>query len=263
MTSDRRRAHLPDRLRKEMPMRRERFARLLAAVLGTMVLLGTGQFWGTDRTFGTECGGTNGRPGQEPVAGTVVVDVTGLSWQAGRRVTVDSTAAASTPDGQKAMLVSISGPPAPENRYAQEFSLVANNLQSQLPSTDPAAWVSKICVWLNVLKPASEPLIFVVRRGYGDYVRLEPAGWRQIELCHWGPQRLTIGELDSIAIRAALPPDGCQFLLGGLTVELTDEATEAAKWIPANSEAFTINGLWWRNENAGNFCRLPRASRDR
>jgi len=201
--------------------------------------------------------GEDGPAAPKPAAASVVVDATRLNWHAGQRIKIDTADATLTPDGQKAIRVSISGPPSPKDRYSEKFSLIARGLRAQLPTVDPAAWVSKISVWINVRKPASEQLIFVIRRGYGDRIPLEPTGWRKVELRNWGAKRLTASELEKIAIRAALPPDGSQFLLGPLTIEFTDEAAEAAKWTPANSGAFTINGLWWLKENGGTYCRLP------
>ena len=240
---------------KHVLMQRGRFVRL-SAMVATIVLC-QAAFLGMGQVAAVEAGRASDRPTPKPAAWSVVVDATRLNWHAGQRLKISSEDAVLTPDGQKAILVNISGPPSPDNRYSEEFSLIAKGLQAQLSTVDPAAWVSKMRVWLNVLKPASEPLIFVIRKGHGDHVPLEPAGWREVELRNWGADRLMASELEKIAIRAALPADGSQFLLGPLTVEFTDEATEAAKWTPANSKAFTINGLWWLKENGGAYRRLP------
>lgn len=37
----------------------------------------------------------------------------------------------------------------------------------------------------------------------------------------------------------------------------TADIQRTAKWLPATSDSFTINGLWWLKENGGTYSRLP------
>lgn len=201
--------------------------------------------------------GASEAPQRGPGERQVTVQTAGIRWTAGQRITLTPEESEATPDGQKALRVTLSGPPSPGDRYSKQHSLLGCGLHAPLAQEDAAAWVSTICFWFKALRPSDESLIFVLRPGYGDPVSLRPAGWRKVELRSWGRQPLTIREVEEIAIRTATAPDGSQFLLGPLTFEITDEATEAAKWKPANASPFTVNGLWWLKENGGAYCRLP------
>ena len=219
--------------------------------LGSAILMALGAALASGAAHAAEL-----RPNQT-IPDRIVLEADSLRWQVGRRIAVQRAAETRTPDGHPAISVSISGQPSPADRYAKEYSLTTRDLRGTLPPVDPAAIVRKMVLWINPIKPTGEALIFVVRRGYGDRVPLEPAGWRQVEIHNWGLQPLTIGELDQLAIRTALLANGSQFLIGPLTCELTDPAVEAARWKSAASGPFTVNGLWWLKENGGALCRLP------
>ena len=187
----------------------------------------------------------------------ITLDPVSLKWTAGKRLFVEPVAKEHAAEGEPAVEVTVSGPPSPTDRYSKDYSLVAHELPAVLATVDPATLVSKITCRVNPLERTNQPLLFVVRPGYGNSAPLEPAGWRTIEISNWGLAPLTVGELSEIAIRTALLPDGSRFLLGSLTLELKDAAAEAARWKPIPSDSFTVNGLWWLKENGGSLARVP------
>ncbi len=192
----------------------------------------------------------------ERPATTIEIQTADCQWTAGERLTLDEDPQP-TPDGEKALLVRVSGPASPKEPYAEKYSLTGRILDGRLPTDAQGAWIKKISFWFKSDPVSDAALLLVVRKGYGDRVPLKPAGWRKVEISRWGPDRLLVHDLREVALRTAAVPDGSRFSLGPLRIELTTAAAEAARWKPANGGQFTINGLWWLQENQGAYRRLP------
>jgi hypothetical protein len=181
------------------------------------------------------------------------VPVAVAAWQVGTRAQVaDSTER--TPDDEATVLIRLAGDSAPDQRFSEQNSLVLTELAGR--PRDLADWrVMVASFWLKPLTPSPEPLLAVLRRGYGETVPLAGNEWRRVEIRTWGPAPLYLREVHQLAFRTALPPAGTAFLIGPVQFRVEERLL---RWRPAAGGDFTVNGLWWLKENEGAFIRLPR-----
>lgn len=186
-------------------------------------------------------------------APAITYPVAALKWDGGLRAKVDPSSEEKTPDGEQALRVTLTGSPAPELRSSDKCSLIATGL----PEADSATLrrpVQAIDFWFRSLDASNEPVVFVLRGGYGEQIPLMPNHWRRIRTKAFGPSPLPIAEIKQLVWRTAMPPAGSRFLLGPVRVHVDPHPP---LWRPVDHPPFAINGLPWLNENRGAFIRLP------
>lgn len=189
----------------------------------------------------------------EPRQESFAVAAAGAPWTVGKRARVESSTEC-TPDGEATVRVRLQGPPALAERFAEPNSLVLP-VQGSHPGNRADWRVTLVSFWVRPLTTSDEPLTCVLRRGYGEAVPLDRTEWRRIAVTTWGPSRLYLRDLRQLDFRTALPPENTAFLLGPVHVHLEEHLL---RWTSANRGPFTVNGLWWLQENEGAYIRLPR-----
>jgi hypothetical protein len=180
------------------------------------------------------------------------VPVVDAAWTGGTRAQVEPSAE-KTPDGEPTVVVRLQHPPARQERFSEKNSLVLAVGNSR--PDDKADWrVGSASFWLRPVVLSPEPLVAVLRRGYGDTVALAKPGWRRVEVRSWGPAPLYLRGVDQLSFRTALPPEGTAFQIGPVQFQIEEHLL---RWRPANGGAFAVHGLWWLKENDGAYRRLP------
>lgn len=186
-------------------------------------------------------------------APAITYPVTALTWDGGLRAKVDLNSEEKTPDGEQTLRVTLTGPPLPDLNSSEKCSLIATGL----PEAGHALaqrQVESIDFWFKPLDASDEPVVFVLRAGYGERIPLTPNHWCKIRTTAFGPAPLPIAEIKQLVWRTALPPAGSRFLLGPVRAHIDPHPP---LWRPAGHPPFAINGLAWLKENRGALIRLP------
>ena len=190
---------------------------------------------------------------EPPRKASFTVPVAEAEWVLGTRAVIAATAAR-TPDDEPAARVNLRQPANPQERTAERNSL-SLPVQAAQPA-DKRDWrVTAVSFWLRPLAPSPEPVIAVLRRGYGEQIPLAATTWQRVTVTTWGATPLYLREVANVSLRTALPPEGTAFEIGPVRIDIEERLL---RWLPATDETFLINGLPWLRQNDGAYIRLPR-----